>query len=170
MAENADWTASERQQPLTVWTLSTVNTVGFVLALLIPSYASGGLSDVLPTLGTALGLGVFAFLWLVVWATTRWLLDRVDPTTDSLSRLVLWAGAFGSLDGIIFVLGIVIALVVPTALVTSLDLLSVALIAAIGVPIAAAVGAVVGITALSLDLVLLRASDGVTPRDGSRQQ
>lgn len=154
---------AKRQRPLTVWTLATTNTLGFVLVLLLPGYASGGLSDVLPTLGTAVGLLVFASLWLVVWATTRWLLDRVDPATAPLRRLALWALALGALDGIVFLVGVVLLLGVPTALTTSLELGTVALLALLGTPIAAAVGAVVGISALTLDLALFRTAEAVAP-------
>jgi len=150
--------------PLTVWTLSTGNTVLFVLALVLPSYASGGLSDVLPNLNTALGVGIFLYLWIVVWTTTRWLLGQVDPDEDSLARLALWGGACGAFDGIVFLLGIVLGLGLPAALVTSLQLLSIALFAAIGTPIAAVVGAVVGLVALVVDLAVLWVADRVTPR------
>jgi hypothetical protein len=150
--------------PLLVWTLSTANTVLFVLALVVPSYASGGLSDVLPNLSTALGVGIFLSLWVVVWATTRWLLGRVDPEEDSLARLALWGGVSGALDGIVFLLGIVLGLGLPTALVTSLQLLSIVLVAAIGTPIAAVVGAVVGLTGLVVDLAVLWAADHIRPR------
>jgi len=160
---------SERaRDPLTAWTLATTNSVCFVLALLIPSYASGGLSDVLPTLGTVAGLAVFAYLWLVVWATTRWLLDRVDPATASSGRLAVWALGLGALDGIVFLVAIVLGAGVATALVTSLELGSVALIALIGTPIAAIVGAVVGISAMVLDLALLRAAGAVVPSTSRR--
>lgn len=162
MAESAP--ADPSTPPLTVWTLATANTLLFVLALVLPGYASGGLSDVLPNLNTALGVGISLYLWLLVWATTRWLLDRVEPAEASLARLALWGGACGALDGIVFLVGIVLVVGLPTALVTSLELLSVALIAAIGTPIAAVVGAMVGLAALGIDLGLLWAAERVTPR------
>jgi putative flippase GtrA len=100
----------------------------------------------------------------VVWATTRWLLGQVDPDEDSLARLALWGSVSGALDGIVFLLGIVLGLGLPTALVTSLQLLSIVLVAAIGTPIAAVVGAVVGLTGLVVDLAVLWAADHIRPR------
>jgi len=168
MGDAATATAATGQQRLTDWTVATTNVVCFVLALLIPAYASGGLSDVLPNLGTAAGLAVFAYLWLLVWATTRWLLGHVDPSDDSLVRILLWAGASGALDGIVFLVGIVLVAGVPAALITSLELLSVALIALIGTPIAAVVGTVVGIATAGLDLLLLRTANAVGPATDRR--
>lgn len=148
---------------LTAWTLATTNTVAFVLAALLPAYASGGLSDVLPSLNTAVGVVVFLALWAVVAVTTHWLLGRVDQTETSPGRLALWAGACGALDGIVFLVGVVLALGVPTALVGPLELQSVALLALIGAPIAAVVGLVLGAVAGLLDLLLLRAAAAVSP-------
>lgn len=148
---------------LTAWTLATTNTVTFLLLVLLPAYASGGLSDVLPTLNTAVGVVVFLALWLVVGVTTDWLLGRLDLTEASTGRLALWAGAVGALDGIVFLVGVVLALGVPSALVGPLTLQTVVLVALIGTPIAAVVGAVVGLVAGLLDLALLRAAAAVSP-------
>lgn len=148
---------------LTTWTLATTNTVAFVLAALLPAYASGGLSDVLPGLNTAVGVVVFLALWAVVGVTTHWLLGHLDLTETSPGRVTLWAGACGALDGIVFLVGVVLALGVPSALVGPLELQSVVLIALIGAPIAAVVGAVVGVLAGLLDLMLLRAAAAVSP-------
>jgi hypothetical protein len=155
-------------QRLITWTVATTNTILFVLAILLPAYASGGLSDVLPTLNTAVGVGIFLYLWALVYATTRWLFERIDPTADSARRLVLWAAAAGAVDGVAFLVGVVLVLGVPTALTTSLQLLSVALIALFGTPIAAVIGAVVGISATILDRGLLWAASRVTPRRRDR--
>jgi hypothetical protein len=148
---------------LTAWTLATTNTVAFILAALLPAYASGGLSDVLPSLNTTVGVVVFLALWLVVGVTTHWLLGHVDLAETSPGRLTLWAGACGALDGIVFLVGLVLALGVPTALAGPLELQSVVLIALIGAPIAAVVGLVVGVVAGVLDLLLLRAAAAVSP-------
>ena len=148
---------------LTAWTLATTNTVAFVLTALLPAYASGGLSDVLPSLNTAVGVVVFLALWLVVGVTTHWLLGRIDPAETSVGRVVLWAGACGALDGIVFLVGVVLALGVPSALIGPLELQTVALLALIGAPIAAVVGLVVGLVAGLLDLALLRAAAAVSP-------
>ena len=155
-------------QRLVTWTVATANTTLFVLAILLLAYASGGLSDVLPTLNTAVGVGVFLYLWTLVYATTRWLFERIDPTANSARRLVVWAAAAGAVDGIAFLVGVVLGFGIPTALTTSFELLSVALIALVGTPVAAAVGALVGITATVVNLGLFRLAGRVTPRRRDR--
>ncbi|WP_018256337.1 hypothetical protein [Halomicrobium katesii] len=174
MAEAAATSQSTRETigrpttTLTAWTLATTNTVGFVLAVLVPAYASGGLSDVLPSLNTAVGVAAFLALWLVVGVTTHWLLGHVDPSSDSPVRLTLWAGSCGALAGIVFLVGIVVGLGVPAAVVGSFGLRTVVLLAAVGTPVAAIVGAVVGIAAGLLDVVLLRIAGRVTPPSDRR--
>jgi len=159
---------TDGSQPLVTWTLATANTALFVLAIVLPAYTSGGLSDVLPTLNTAVGVAVFLYLWALVWATTRWLFDRIDPTADPTRRVVLWAAVAGATVGVAFLVGVVLGLGIPTALTTSFELLSVALIALVGTPIAAAVGVLVGITATVVDLGLFRLVGRVTPRRRDR--
>lgn len=159
---------TDGSQPLVTWTLATANTALFVLAIFLPAYTSGGLSDVLPTLNTAVGVGVFLYLWTLVYATTRWLFERIDPTANSARRLVVWAAAAGAVDGIAFLVGVVLGFGIPTALTTSFELLSVALIALVGTPVAAAVGALVGITATVVNLGLFRLAGRVTPRRRDR--
>ncbi|PSP92494.1 hypothetical protein BRC91_13170 [Halobacteriales archaeon QS_4_62_28] len=81
---------------------------------------------------------------------------------------MVWAAAAGAVDGIAFLVGVVLGFGIPTALTTSFELLSVALIALVGTPVAAAVGALVGITATVVNLGLFRLAGRVTPRRRDR--
>lgn len=149
---------------LMTWTFATFNTVTFVLAFMIPSYASGGLSDVLPALSTTVGVVIFLYLWALVGVATRFAFTRINLLTDSVRRILVWATATGAVVGMAFLMGTVLGGGIPSALQGSVDFTTVTLVVAIGTPIAGVVGGVVGLLAGALDLVLLTAAERVRPK------
>lgn len=149
---------------LITWTFATFNTVLFVLGFVIPSYASGGLSDVLPSLSTSIGVVIFLYLWTLVWVATRLLFTQINLITDSVRTILIWATTLGAVVGIAFLLGTVLGAGIPSALSSeSLELITVVLVSAIGAPIAAVVGGVVGLLAGILDMAVLTVAERIRP-------
>lgn len=57
---------------LRLWSLSTFRTTSFMIALVISQFVQGSLQDRFTSLGTGIGLLLFAGLWASTWIATRW--------------------------------------------------------------------------------------------------
>jgi len=150
--------------------LATFHTTLLVLVVLTLVYFLGDLGDGLDDLNTFVGLGLFAYLWVLVWFATAGALDRLRwPEQASYAATVEAAMYGGGQVGA--------ALVVMTAAlaagafvvggVATLDtdlffaVLFVVPIAAIGGLVAFSVGAIVGIAFGALDSLLVSLSGRV---------
>jgi DNA primase small subunit len=88
---------------LLVWTLASFHVAGLTIGFVLPAYASGGLSDVLPEFGTIPGLLGYAYLWMLSFLATRWVLTEDvletesapidEPVTTDTNRLIRLPGS-----------------------------------------------------------------------------
>ena len=158
--------------------LATFHTTLFVLIVLSLVYAFGDLGDELDDLNTFAGLGLFVYLWVIVWITTAGALRRMgwpetagfEATTDAAFR---WGAVTGA--AILLVAGgaLIVGAATYSALVLDVDGLLAAMIfipfVLIGGAFALAFGAVFGGLFGLVDYVLLRLSesvlDSVSPSD-----
>jgi|GEM_PF-3214662 len=157
---------AEADRRLLVWTLASFHVAGLTVGFALPAYASGGLSDVLPEFGTVLGFLGYAYLWVLSFLATRWVLtDEVLEATlvGAVRPVILRGSAGGGLVGLATLLG-------PLLLLTIQDLLSgpsnpagIALIVAIGSGIATVVGVAFGLVFTLLDLTAVRIAGLVVP-------
>ncbi|QCJ45807.1 hypothetical protein [Haloprofundus sp. MHR1] len=149
---------------LAVWGLATFHVTALVVVLVVALHVAGPLGELLSGLNTAVGLGVFAYLWALTWWTNRralagaWDGDGFDSRAAA-KRATLWGGV----TGVCFLLAPLVAssafLVIGGASV--LAVLAIGLLAAL---VSAAVGALVGGVFGAVDVVLLRAVDAVRGR------
>ncbi|POG54890.1 magnesium transporter [Haloferax marisrubri] len=134
------------------WVVSTFNLVALSLVGLLAAHASGALEGELAGFGTIPGVAVFAYLWLLTAAATRWALadgglEDLRSGLRGLWRLVLRGFAAGALIGGAFLLGVLLV----GAILNGAPLLSLAFIALIGVAAASVVGGVIGGLSVVLD-------------------
>jgi hypothetical protein len=145
-------------RPLLV-VLATFHLLALTLAALGPAYASGGLSDALPSLGTLPGLGLFALLWGLTLVATDWALST-DPLGPDLvvdrSAILLRGGVAGALVGIGTVGALFLVAIGQTLLEGgSFQPGSAVLVGVIALAIGAVVGLVVGTGLAVLDLLVV---------------
>jgi hypothetical protein len=134
------------------WTLATLHATVFTLVPLLALLLSGGLGDLLGGLDTAVGLALFAYLWLVLLLTTRRALAAVDLAAR---RSALRAGlVWGAAAGVGFV-GVVLLVAGTAVAATSGNLLFLPIAAGVGSLVAAVVGALLGVLFAAIDLGLL---------------
>ncbi|SFR99311.1 hypothetical protein SAMN05216559_2187 [Halomicrobium zhouii] len=160
---------AEVDRRLLVWTLASFHVAGLTIGFVIPAYASGGLSDVLPEFGTIPGVLGYAYLWVLSWLATRWVLtDEVFEATlaGAVRPVILRGSAGGGLVGLGTLVGPLLLLSLPDLVTGSADLTSVVLIFAIGAGIATAVGVAFGLVFTLLDLAAVRVAAVAVP-DGS---
>ncbi|WP_058827281.1 hypothetical protein [Haloferax sp. Q22] len=134
------------------WIVSSFNLVALSLVGLLPAHASGALEGELAGFGTAQGVAVFAYLWLLTAAATRWALadgglEDLRNGLRGLWRLVLRGFAAGALIGAAFLFGLLLV----GAVLNGATLVSLAFIALIGVAAASVVGGVIGGLSVVLD-------------------
>jgi hypothetical protein len=166
--ENAPWRA------LLTWSLAAFHAALLLTAVIALLYSRGGLGSLLGSLNTALGLGLYALLWLTTWWTTRRALAGLPWSTlgqpllllGRLGRIALWGAANGGL----FFLAL-LALIVTNGLLTIAagarfapdvlpGLLAVSLA---GAAVAAALGAVLAALFVLLDAALLALARRLAP-------
>lgn len=147
---------------LLVWTLASFHVAGLTLAVVLPAYVSGGLSDVLPEVGTTVGILGYAYLWVLSYLATRWVLtadvfEQVvrKHSAGSLTTVLLRGSAAGGLVGIALLLGPVLLIAIED-LTTGGEVAPLALVAAIGAGVAAVVGVLFGLVFTVLDVGALR--------------
>ncbi len=154
------------QQPdldrLVVWALATFHASLFMLVALLFLHWQDVLRNILPTLNTAVGLGLFVLLWAITWWTTRRAVAVMEDDSDIVRRAARWGGVNGVLFlAIAIALGAVgLAVTEPSA--RSFQLLGgVAFFLTVGSLFAFAIGAVVGSVLGLIDLALLRVARGL---------
>ncbi|WP_224448564.1 hypothetical protein [Haloprofundus salilacus] len=146
---------------LAVWGLATFHVAALVVSLVVALHVGGSLGELLSGLNTAVGLGVFAYLWALTWWTNRraltdaWRGDGFDPRAAA-TRATLWGGV----TGVCFLLGPLVLFSV-LLVVQGASVLAVLAIALLGALVAAIVGAVIGGAFGVVDVALLRAVDTV---------
>ncbi|CQR50029.1 MULTISPECIES: hypothetical protein [Haloferax] len=134
------------------WVVSSFNLVVLSLVGLLAAHAGGALEGELAGFGTLPGVAVFAYLWLLTAAATRWALADggladLRNGLRGLWRLVLRGFAAGALIGAAFLLGVLLV----GAILNGAPLPSLAFIALIGVAAASVVGGVIGGLSVLLD-------------------
>lgn len=158
MAEAADDAPPDRADPLVAWGLGAFHAALLVAVLVWLGHAADALGE-LGDLNTAVGLALYLVLWVLSWRAGRRALAKTSPAgiaePGGTRRALLWGALGGAATGTGFLAVVVLAFVVP-ALFRGAELLSVVLIALFGLPVAAAVGTVVGGLFALLDVALLR--------------
>ena len=142
---------------LVTWCLGTFHVAMLTVAAVLALQHGGAVGDVLSGLDTALGLGLYAFLWAVTWWTTRrglraaWRAGREPTWKNGLGRALAWGGV----TGIVFFGGVFAAFLVLLIAegVGGFASLGIGLVGAV---VAALVGAVVGGVLGLFDVALLR--------------
>ncbi|MFB6101652.1 MAG: hypothetical protein ABEJ73_03730 [Haloplanus sp.] len=136
--------------PPLVWALSSFHAAALLVAPLLPLHAVGALGSLLQGVSTAAGLGLYVALWGITWWTNRrWL----AAATLRGMRGVLGLGAtWGAVTGVGFfaVLLVVVAVNLP-------ELGFLAVLALVGTPVAALIGALAGAGFAVVDLLIVRA-------------
>jgi len=158
---------------LLVWTLASFHVAGLTIGFVLPAYASGGLSDVLPAFGTVPGLLGYAYLWVLSYLATRWVLteETLDETLDgALQPVILRGSAAGGLVGLATLLGPLLLVSIPDLVMNGADPTSVVLILAIGSGVATVVGVAFGLVFTLLDLAALRLAGLAVPGGGGPEQ
>ena len=148
---------------LTAWALATFHATVFVLVFVLLLYSRGGFGATLASLNTLIGLGLFVALWGTTLLTTRRALRGVDPIGDNVDgrRLARQAIRWGAANGLAFlaILGIALIIGSVAAPPPGGNPLAVLGIAAIALPFAGSVAAVIGglsgFTLSAVDLVLI---------------
>jgi hypothetical protein len=159
--------------------LLTFSLAAFHAALLLTAvvallYSRGGLGNLLAGFNTALGLGLYALLWLTTGWTTRRALAGLPWSTlgqpalllARLGRIALW----GAANGALFFLA-VLALLIANGLLSlaagarfAPDVLPGLLVLSLaGTAVGAALGAVIAALFTLLDAVLLALARRLTP-------
>ncbi len=141
-----------------------------VLVIVVLIYFFGDLGETLDDLNTLLGLGLFAYLWAVIWVTTSGALRRLGwPNAAGLAEAIEAAVPWGGFAGaaIVIVPSFGGALVLAAYGVLTLDgeaLLRALIIVPFGIvagAVAFGVGGLIGLTLGVLDYALVRASEAV---------
>jgi hypothetical protein len=144
---------AKRRAILTL-TFGTFDTTVLVLVGVLASYATGGLSDVLPSLGTAIGVAVYLYLWMLVLGGTYWVLGEIQIATAPFRTVALHGAGAGGVVGIAFVLGLLLALV-PALVADGGALGPLAATLTIAVGISAIIGTVIGVTSAGMNAAVL---------------
>lgn len=154
---------------LVTWCLGTFHVAVLTVVAVLALQHGGAVGDVLSGLDTAIGLGLYAFLWIITWWTTRrglravWRDGRGPTWKHGLVRALAWGGV----TGVVFFVGLFAALLV-VLVAQGEDVLATLGFGLVGAVVAALVGAVVGGVLGLLDVALLRAArmlDGTAPND-----
>ncbi|WP_224333721.1 hypothetical protein [Haloprofundus halobius] len=149
---------------LAVWGLATFHVTVLVVVLVVALHLAGPLGEFLSGLNTAIGLGVFAYLWALTWWTNRralgdaWRGDGFDPRAAA-TRATLWGGV----TGVLFLLA-PFALFLVLLVAQGASVLAVLAIGLLGALVAALVGAVIGGAFGVVDVVLFRVVDAARSR------
>ena len=155
--------------------LSTFQAAALLVVILALLFRGGSLGETLEDLDTSVGVAVFAWLWLTGFyctlkAVVRMGLDslRDDPLPDMLAGGIVWGGA----NGLLFFLGVLLALVLygaatfdsegEPALAGAVSALAFAMVAGvIGSVVAWVFGAAAGFVFAVVHRVLLQLAKGV---------
>jgi hypothetical protein len=152
MADDAVDGASPAPAPLLRWALASFHAATLLVVPLAILYAVDALGSLLQGVHTATGLGLYLALWGLTWWTNgRWLAaTRLDGLRETIRPAATW----GAVTGVGFLL---VLLAVVTASVP--DPVFVAVLALVGGPVSALVGAVAGAGFAALDLLIVAAGE-----------
>ncbi|WP_267640865.1 hypothetical protein [Haloarchaeobius amylolyticus] len=142
------------QPTLPAWCLGTFHTAALTAAGVTGLHLSGAVGDLLGGLNTFVGFAAFGYLWAVtLWTTTRVCreVDLFGPDRPATTSLLAAGAKWGAVNGLVFLLGILLAVSV-TFLGEALALL---LFFGIGGAFALAIGAVIGVGFALLDAGML---------------
>jgi hypothetical protein len=169
-ATNQESVVSDDAPPaLVTWCLGAFHVAALTVVAVLALQRGGAVGDLLSGLDTAIGLGLYGFLWAVTWWTTRrglraaWRDGRGPTWKNGLVRALAWGGV----TGIVFFTGLFVALLVVLVALGE-GALATLEFGLVGAVVAAVVGAVVGGVLGLLDMALLRAAwmlDGTAPND-----
>jgi len=134
------------------WTLASFHTATLLVAPLALLHAVGALGSLLQGVHTATGLSLYLALWALTWWTNgRWLdATRLVGVRETAVPAATWGAATG--------FGFLLALLVAVAVVLP-EPLFVAVLALVGAPVSAVVGAAVGVGFAALDLLIVAAGE-----------
>ena len=134
------------------WALASFHAATLLVAPLALLYAVGALGSLLQGVHTATGLGLYLALWGLTWWTNgRWLAaTRFDGLRETAVPAATWGAVTGV--GFLFVLLVAVAVSLP-------EPLFVAVLALVGAPVSALVGAVVVAGFAALDLLIVAAGE-----------
>lgn len=142
---------------LVTWSLGTFHVAILTVVAVLALQRSGVIGGALSGLDTAIGLGLYLFLWAITWWTTRrglrtaWRDGRGPTWKNGLASALVWGGV----TGIVFFDGLFVVVFV-TAVAEGASVLATLGIGLIGAFVAMLVGAVVGGVLGLLDIALLR--------------
>jgi hypothetical protein len=161
---------ASRANGLLEWVLGTFHTSVFGIVLLLVLYPRGSFGATLEGLSTLSGLAIFVALWASTLFTTRRALAGLNWLDDDPAQMAVFfrrALRWGGVNGMLFLaaLGAILllsALLTTPSLITTPALTFFVFIAAIGVVVSYAVGAIVGVTLGAVDIAALRLARALT--------
>ena len=161
---------ASRVSRLLEWVLGTFHTSVFGIVLLLLLYPRGSFGATLEGLSTLSGLAIFVALWASTLFTTRRALAGLNWLDDDPAQMAVFfrrALRWGGVNGMLFLaaLGAILllsALVTTPGSITTPALTFFVFIAAIGVVVSYAVGAIVGVTLGAVDIAALRLARALT--------
>lgn len=165
--------ANSNSSRLLEWALGTFHTAFFFAVLALLLFLTGSLGNLLALLNTLIGVALYLALWLITYFCTvqaaRRILKPLAPGATglrgiSLLRVLRYGILWGALDGLFFFLilfaigaNLFAVLAVIDSGIAGLFFVnsSAFLVFSLGLPIALAIGAAVGIVLSLLDSLLL---------------
>jgi hypothetical protein len=177
MADRSEAAASDADGPAVTdrdgwfdaWVVATFDLVALSLVVLLAAHTAGFLAGALSGFGTVPGLLVFGYLWTLVVGGVRWVLSAggLDAFASKRRRTRLVRGvAGGAFVGGAFVFGTVLVGGGVAAVADPELAVAVLFVAGVGTPVAAVVGAVVGLVFTGVNLLLFRVSGWIVPSGG----
>lgn len=156
-------TAANGPSALVTWCFGAFHVAALTVVTVLVLQHGGAVGASLAGLDTAVGLGLYGFLWVITWWTTRrglraaWHDERGLAWIDGIESALAWGGA----TGVVFFGGLVAALVVlrlAQGMAAGSLLQSLVVVGLLGGAVAGLVGALVGGLLGLLDLALLWAA------------
>lgn len=153
---------ADRSERLVVLAFATFHATAFVLIGFLIAYRGGGLGQTLQGLNTAVGLGLFIALWATTYIATRNALRGIDVSSGTridADALIGSAARWGGLNGVMFLLVLVLGLFVANLRIQAENVMQTVLFAFAALfpasVVAFVVGALVGVVFAGVDLILL---------------
>jgi hypothetical protein len=162
----------DRTPPLSLWwVLGSFHSTLLVALLVWLIYPGGGLGVPLSGLNTLTGIAIYLALWATTLFTARraltdldWLSDRPKEMGSFYWRAMRW----GAVNGLLFLLTISVTQFLTVAASSSPGatlqsaLFTALLIGSFGLPFAAVIGGVIGVTLGAVDIAALRIARSLT--------
>lgn len=156
------------------WALGSFHAALLLVIVLLVLHLSDGLAGALPADGTLVGSGIY----LLLVASAVLTIQLVDGPAGLNERRDLrgtfqtvgWGALGGSVNGVLFLLGLVAAASIPFLVVSPGSAVLLPLALAFGSVVAAVVGFVLGFAFVLGDLLLVRTALWLVPDDRPEQQ